>query len=168
MLKDPKITIYRNATEAVCIARFAPPPGGRALVIRCRVPIAALQAQLERQLRRANPDAAVEIGFKIRLKSIAKGLGSIASSKALRAVLETATKIPGLNMTPAGMALQAANAALKLTSKAKAGDPQAKAIVERARQVEAGTAPQGTPIAPPGSIVRRVQKWLVTLEPQGA
>ena len=139
------------------------------MVFRARVPLGELNRNLQRYVAHRLPAGSeASIGFKLSLKSLGKNLVKIGKSKAFRALLVAAgdaTKmLPAIATNPAAMAaLNAGQAAIRVKAKADAGDPAAQAMVKRALEVEAGTVPAGAPIAAPGSHIRRVQRYVVTL-----
>ena len=163
------IQLYTTPTEAIALWTFPAAPGHKAVTLRARVPLAAIRSGLTKIAQARLPEgSAIDVGFKISFKSLGHTLVRIGKSKAFRTLLvaaaEAAKSYPPLASNPAAMAaINAGEAAVRIKAKADAGDPQAQKIVERAMQVAEGTVPQGAPVAAPGSQIRRVQRYIVTL-----
>lgn len=163
------IQLFNDGTHAVAIWRLPGSGGRRGLTLRARVPLAEINANLQRMARDRLPAGSeASIGLKITLRSLGRSIVRVGKSAALRKVLVAASEVaklyPPIAMNPAAMAaINAGVAAVKIKAKADAGDRQAKAIVKRALEVQNGTVPAGAPIAAPGSTIRRVQRYVVTL-----
>lgn len=163
------IQLYNDGTHAVALWRLPGAGGRKGLTLRARVPLAELNRNLQRMADARLPAGSeASIGLKITLRSLGRNLVKIGKSKALRRVLIAAGDVaklhPAIANNPAAMAaINAGQAAIKIRAKADAGDPAAKQIVARALQVANGTVPAGAPIAAPGSNIRRIQRYVVTL-----
>jgi 2-polyprenyl-6-methoxyphenol hydroxylase-like FAD-dependent oxidoreductase len=163
------IQLYTTPTEAIALWVFPAAPGHKAVTLRARVPLAAIRSGLTKIAQAQLPEgSAIDVGFKISFKSLGRSLVKIGKSKAFRALLvaagDAAKMHPAIAANPAAMAaINAGQAAVRIKAKADAGDPQAKQIVARALEVANGTVPPGAPVAAPGSPIRRMQRYIVTL-----
>lgn len=112
------------------------------------------------------------VGFKLSLKSLGRALKSVVSPTAVMKLASTASAVidgipqvkQALGGSKEGQAVLAGLAGLKVMGAAKAGDPRAQAIVQRAESVAQMSPAEQSALPPPVTPEGEIVRYLVALQ----